>query len=138
MVDFKAFVAPAGAIAAVSIIDTGARLRGLSCNMLLAPEVSGFKFMPDTASYSFLITSSAGKRVLFDLGLPINVGCCAPLVASQLESANASIIGDRSVADVLKSNSVSLDEIESVIWRYVFVVFALYMYYSEMLVIYRD
>jgi hypothetical protein len=106
-----------GAVAEVSIIDSGARLENLPTAFLLTPNVKGFEVCPPLASYSFLVTSSTGKKALFDLGLPVKVAGCPPFIGAQLEQMGCAITGDKTVPDVLREAGVQLESIESVIWR---------------------
>lgn len=111
------FTIPSGAVAQVSIIDSGARMEGLPTAALLAPEVKGFQTFAPLASYSFLVKSSTGKTALFDLGFPIELDNCPPVIRAQLDGMGCVITGEKTVPQVLERSGVGIDEIESVIWR---------------------
>lgn len=112
------FTGPAGAAAKVSIIDSGFRLSGLATNLLLTPSVDHFDKLPGVGSWSFLVESSTGRKILFDLGGPADIDFFPPLVADTVEKADAKVEATKTVADVLVESGIELAQIDSVILRY--------------------
>lgn len=112
------FVVPHGAVADVHIIDSGARLAGLKTSIMMSPEVAGFEVFPDLASYALLVTSSTGKRALFDLGLPIDAAGYPPVIGQMFNQMGATLSGTSTVPDTLEENGYDLKDISSVVWRY--------------------
>lgn len=112
------FTGPAGAVANVSIIDSGFRLSGLATNLLFTPSVEHFDKLPGVGSWSFLVESSTGRKVLFDLGGPADIDQFPPRVADAVKQADAKVEAVKSVADVLVENGIELTQIKSVIIRY--------------------
>jgi hypothetical protein len=111
------FNVPAGASAQVHIIDSGVRMSNLNLSVLLTPGLDGFEKFPPLASWSFLVRSSKGQRVLFDLSFPPNADMYPPAALELVEGAGVKMEGTKHVADVLKENGVDPTEIRSVIWR---------------------
>jgi hypothetical protein len=111
------FEVPKGAAAKVHIIDSGFRLSGMPTNFLLSPEMDKFDELPPIGSWSFLVESSTGRKVLFDLGGPSNVGSFPPSVVAVIEEVGVTLTETKCVADVLTESGVELTHIESVIWR---------------------
>ncbi|EED24351.1 hypothetical protein TSTA_077180 [Talaromyces stipitatus ATCC 10500] len=109
------FDGPAGAAAKVSIIDSGFRLSGLPTSMLLTPSVEYYEKLPELGSWSFLVESSKGRKVLFDLGGPSDISLFPPQVAEAVEKADAKIEVTRTVADILIENGIEPAHIDSVI-----------------------
>ena len=112
------FNVPPGAVAQISVIDSSIKFSGLEASHLLQPIVEGFDVLPTMPSWSFLIESSTGEKVLFDLGIPPDFReSYSPATWKRLESQNWTITADKHVADVLSENGVKPSEIKSVIWR---------------------
>lgn len=111
------FTGPAGAAAKVSIIDSGFRLSGLSTDMLLTPSIDDFDRLPGVGSWSFLVESSTGRKILFDLGGPADIALFPPQVADAVKQADAKVEATKTVADILVENGIELTQIDSVILR---------------------
>lgn len=111
------FTGPAGAAAKVSIIDSDFRLSGLSTDMLLTPSVDHFDRLPGVGSWSFLVESSTGRKILFDLGGPADIALFPPQVADAVTQADAKVEATKTVADILLENGIELTQIDSVILR---------------------
>lgn len=111
------FDVPSGAIAKVHIIDSGFRLSGIPTSLLLSPEMEGFDKLPPVGSWSFLVESSTGRKVLFDLGGPSNISSFPPSVANVIKEAGATVKETKSVAEILMESGVNTADVESVIWR---------------------
>lgn len=112
------FDVPNGAAAKVHIIDSGFRLSGMPTNFLLSPEMKGFGEIPPLGSWSFLVESSTGRKILFDLGGPSDVSSFSPSVTAVIEEVGVTVKEMKSVAEILTANGVELADIDSVIWRY--------------------
>ncbi len=113
------FVVPPGATAQVYIIDSKVRVHGMPTAMLLTPPMNQLDTLPPMASWCFLVQSSKGEKILFDLALPRDLASYTP--ASQKIWSHPAITVERGedVADVIKENGIDPAEIGSVIWRYV-------------------
>ncbi|KAI1270387.1 beta-lactamase-like protein [Xylariaceae sp. FL1019] len=112
------FQVPAGATAQVQIIDTGVHLRDLPTSLMFSPAVDGFEKFPPLGTWSFLVQSSKGEKVLFDLGIPPDVKNYPPSLHQLLSSVGGSIEGTKNVADVLKEHGTDPTEIRSIIWSH--------------------
>jgi len=113
------FDVPAGAAAKVHIIDCGFRLSGMPTAFLLAPAMRGFDELPPMGSWSFLVESSTGPKVLFDLGGPSDFSSFNPSVTNLIKTVGVKVEGTKPVSDILATNGVDPGQIESVIYRYV-------------------
>jgi hypothetical protein len=114
-----AFRVPPGAVSEVHILDTGVRMVNLRLEFLLAPKTDGFERFPPLPAWSFLIQSSKGEKVLFDLSIPPDNATYPPAALELHKEAEVKIDGTKNVADILRGQGVNLSEISSVIWRYV-------------------
>lgn len=117
MTSKPSFDVPIGAAAKVQIIDTGFRLSGIPANFLLTPEMKGLEGLPPMGSWSFLVESSTGQKVLFDLGGPSDISQFPSSVADLIKEVGVKLEGTRTVADILTENGIGLAQISSVIWR---------------------
>jgi hypothetical protein len=111
---------PAGAVAQVKIIDTTTRISKIKTSYLMQPPVQGFEYIPTLPSWSFLVESPAGKKVLFDLGTPKDWENMAPETSDRLKTGalNQWIIDvPKNAAEVLEDNHVPAADISSIIWR---------------------
>jgi hypothetical protein len=111
------FDVPPGAIAQVHIIDTTVRMVGMPVNFVLTPSLDGFETLGPLAAWSFLVQSSKGEKVLFDLSIPPNAASCPPIIREMFKKASVKIEGAKNVADILKENKIDPADIGSVIWR---------------------
>lgn len=112
------FDVPPGAAAKVSIIDSTLRLSNLAVDYLMGPPLDGFDVMHELPTWSFLVESPAGRKVLFDLGVPKDLGVYAPAVLKDIEHYGWDVSVDRDVAEILEENGIHPGDISSVIWRY--------------------
>lgn len=119
MTAVPSFSTPAGATAQVYIINTDVYLAGLPVAALLSPSVDGFEMFRPLASWSFLVQSSKGEKVLFDLSIPPDTTTYPPAILEMVTAASApvSVEGTNHVADILKGNGIDPADIGSVIWR---------------------
>lgn len=106
----------------VSIIDTSFRISNLPTSMFLGPQIDGYETFSCNA-YAFLIThtdtqSAAERKILFDLGPPQDWerDLPEPLV-QRIKSWGASIEMQKYVSEILEDGGVSLEGIDTVIWR---------------------
>jgi hypothetical protein len=112
------FNVPNGATALVHIIDTTLRLANVSTGMLMQPPLMGFETLPPMTTWSFMVESVRGQKVLFDLGVPPDLNSYSPYLAEGLKGAPWEIESKYHVADILKQNGVDPADVSSVIWRY--------------------
>ncbi|KAH8162142.1 hypothetical protein CIB48_g6120 [Xylaria polymorpha] len=120
MTAVPSFSTPAGATAQVYIINTDVYLAGLPVAALLSPSVDGFEMFRPLASWSFLVQSSKGEKVLFDLSIPPDTTTYPPAILEMVTAASApvSVEGTNHVADILKGNGIDPADIGSVIWSH--------------------
>lgn len=111
------FEVPPGAVATVRIIDSTSRIGKLPVEFLMEPAVSGFQYMPELPSWSFMIESPDGRTALFDLGIPKDWQNMAPKVADQLKVRGWEIEVQKNVSEILAANSYKTSSIHSIIWR---------------------
>lgn len=84
--------------------------------VFLSPINPGFERLTAPA-YAFLIEHSSGRKILFDLGPRKDFTKLAPAVQGLLAHAEFDMSVDLDVTEQLKAGGVSLDEIDTVIWR---------------------
>lgn len=109
-------VAP-GAVAKVSIIDSTLRLSKLPVEYLMTPPVDGFDEMNELPTWSFLIESPAGQKVLFDLGVPKDITTYTPSIQESLKKHGWDVQVEKNVSEILRGNGIDPQEIQSVVWR---------------------
>ncbi|KAJ4258111.1 hypothetical protein NW762_008252 [Fusarium torreyae] len=119
MAERPQFNVPGGQTAKVSIIDSSLRLSGMPLSHLLKPPMKGLETMPTVTTWSFLVESPAGKKVLFDLGVPKNpLENFSPKYANTIRESSWGVDVKANVADILRDNDVQPSEIDSVIWSH--------------------
>ena len=85
----------------------------------MQPPITGFEYMPELPSWSFLVESSTtGKKALFDLGIPPDWETFAPVVTAHLKTAGWDVRAEKHTSQILEENGVDLKGIGSIIWRY--------------------
>lgn len=115
----RLFDIPPGAAGQVSIIDSTLRVGQAPAFMFLTPNLDGFEQLPQIPSWSFLVQSSTGRKVVFDLSVPLDpFNSFAPSVVKQLEELNWGLEIENDVAGVLKDGGVNLTDIESITWSH--------------------
>lgn len=112
------FDVPPGATAKVSIIDSTLRISNLKVDYFMGPPVQGFDKLESLPTWSFLVESSAGQKVLFDLGVPKDQNVFPPSVRKDIDKYGWQVHVEKDVADILKEHGVDPSEISSVIWRF--------------------
>ncbi|KAF4344788.1 n-acyl homoserine lactonase [Fusarium beomiforme] len=120
MAERPQFDVPEGNAAKVSIIDSSLRLSGMPLTHLMKPAMNGLDAMPTLTTWSFLIESPSGNKLLFDLGVPKNpLENCSPKIADTLRrNSNWDVDVPKNVADILVENNIKPSEIDSVIWSH--------------------
>lgn len=111
------FDVPPGAVASVSIIDSTTRLAYLGASHLCKPPVEGFKTLQTMPTWSFLVESPSGKKVLFDLGVHVDLTKYIPRIQANIKKNGWKVESKEPVADIIKRHGVDPKEINSVIWR---------------------
>ncbi|KAJ4393092.1 hypothetical protein N0V93_002299 [Gnomoniopsis smithogilvyi] len=112
------FNVPPGEVAKVSIIDSSARLGNLAASHLCKPPVEGFETFKTMPTWSFLIESPSGKKVLFDLGVHVDLTKYIPRTQNNIKKNGWDIVAKEHVADIIRRHGVDPKEIDSVIWSH--------------------
>ncbi|KXJ84709.1 beta-lactamase-like protein [Microdochium bolleyi] len=112
------FSAPAGSVAKVSIIDTGTRCSAMPVSIFLSPPWDGFDHLNDIPSLSFLIESPAGKKLLFDLGFPADLGSLPPAPSQMWGSLGIDMKVGKDVSQVLVEQGILLRDVGAVVWSH--------------------
>lgn len=107
----------------VSIIDTTMRSR-IPLSIFAGPPITGLDTLKAPA-YSFLITheddTGAERKLVFDLGLPVNLEKDFPPAIFErltaMKGGGGMMESTKYVSDILEEEGVELDSIEAVIWR---------------------
>lgn len=99
----------------VSIIDTTSRVH-IPTVPFFQPAIKGFGFL-DCPAFSFLIQSSSGRSLLFDLGVRKDWQNLAPVVTDWIQEWGAKVTVEKDVAEILEDNGVKRESIEAIIWR---------------------
>lgn len=87
----------------------------------MEPPIPGLEYMPDLPSWSFLVESSTtGKKLLFDLGIPPDWEKFAPVVTEHLHTSGWEISAEKHTSQILEENGVDLGSISAIVWRYVY------------------
>ena len=106
------------AIVQVSIIDTTARIDGISTGTFLLPKITGYDYLSCPA-FSFIIEHSAGKKVLFDLGVRKDWENFSPSLYERITSYGWQIVVQKDVRDILEEENIDLRSVHAIIWRFV-------------------
>ncbi|KAK2748557.1 hypothetical protein FQN57_000692 [Myotisia sp. PD_48] len=109
---------PAGAVANVKIIETTSRMKNLPLSDVLRPPMAGFERMPDLPSWSFLVESSAGQKVLYDLGTAKNWEDLPPTIVGWLKDQGWVIEVEKDMDEILEENGVCVKDISAIIWSH--------------------
>lgn len=111
------FAVPPGAVAKVSIIDSTLRLAGLDADYLMKPRIEGFDKLSPLPTWSFMIESPTGKKVLFDLGAHRDLTRYIPRTQKFISEHGWKPDTTEHVADILRKHGMDPEEIDMVIWR---------------------
>ncbi len=112
------FDVPPGAAAEVYIIDSQVRVHGLPTALLLTPPLDHMETLPPLPTWCFLVQSSKGEKVLFDLAMPPDLTSYTPAVGKVWSIPGVKVEAGKHVADILQENGIDPADISSVIWRY--------------------
>lgn len=104
----------------VFIIDNGCRTGGFPAHLVLDPVLPGYEDLGKAPSYSFLIRHYAtGRYLLFDLGVRKNWETAyPPAFKKALNDLGMTIQAGEDTADVLGSNGVSLNNVDSIVFSH--------------------
>jgi hypothetical protein len=103
-----------GSVGKISIIDTTARVSDLPISFAMQPPMAGFESF-HCPSYAFLIESSTGRKILFDLGIRKDLQSRPPVIIDMTKTAT--IVVEKGVSEILGDGGVKLEEIEAIVWR---------------------
>lgn len=109
---------PSGAVANVSIIDTTSSIGKLQLGHLMGPPVPGLPYLPTFPSYSFLVTSPQGKKVLFDLGIRKDWQKYSPLIQERLKGRGWEVGAEKNVDEILEENGVDKGSVGGIVWSH--------------------
>ncbi|KAK8026429.1 hypothetical protein PG991_003485 [Apiospora marii] len=111
---------PSGAVAKVSIVDSTLRMSGLPTAMMFASSVEGFDHFETLPTWCLLVESPAGRKALFDLGVPADKDTFAPLWQKMLDDTGLrdEFRVEKDVAQVLRDHGVEPGDIDSIIWSH--------------------
>lgn len=108
---------PSGNAIKVRIIDSTSRITDLPTKALMKPEMPGMGSIPPLPTWSFLIEHDSGRKIMFDLGVPVDWKDLAPSVSKRLTTNGWGISVEKSTVELLKDGGIEAKEIEAIIWR---------------------
>ncbi|ETS84468.1 hypothetical protein PFICI_02493 [Pestalotiopsis fici W106-1] len=109
---------PSGSVAKLSIIETKARIGNIPISAFFGPPLDGYERLALMPAWSFLVESSTGRRIVFDLAMNNNPETVTPGVEKEIASVEATVEIPKTVAQVLSEGGVSLKSIESIVWSH--------------------
>lgn len=83
----------------------------------MKPEMPGMENMPELPTWSFLIEHHSGRKVLFDLGVPVDFEDLAPSVSKRLKKNGWAIKVEKPTVELLKQDGIEAKDIEAIVWR---------------------
>ncbi|EGS20279.1 uncharacterized protein CTHT_0040180 [Thermochaetoides thermophila DSM 1495] len=102
----------------VSIIDTGATIRGAPVRLFLTPPIEGHDYLA-APIYSFLIQHRTLDRTLvFDLGIRKDWKNLSPPLISLLNALGWTLRTKKDVREILDAGGIDTKRIEAVIWSH--------------------
>lgn len=102
----------------VSIINTGATIRGIPTRLFLAPSIKGHEWLAAPA-FSFLIQHPGLNRALvFDLGIRKDWENLSPPLLSHIRDLGWTLHAEKDVQGVLREGGVDSDSIEAIVWSH--------------------
>lgn len=112
---------PGEANARVMIIDSSANVGNVKSSFFFSEDshLPGFEHVPAFPCWTFFISHSSGKKVLFDLGVRKDFEKLAQPIASMARQFGWDIKVEKDVSEILEENGVSLKEINSIVIRQV-------------------
>ena len=117
MASFTSHV-PAGKSASVRIIDSTSKIANFSPDVLMGPPIPGLDLLPDLCTWSFLVENVDGRRILFDLGIPVDWQDMAPAVSDRLKSKEWKISVEEPTINILNKHDIKPDSIEAIVWSH--------------------
>lgn len=120
MSESSTFTVPAGQALTVKVINT-VNFGPAQLNRFMAPPVPGMETHPSNPSFSFLLEHTSGRKLVFDLGIRKDYQNYAPKIAEYIPTTKYNIEVTQNVIDILEEGNIKGEDIEAVIWRYVFV-----------------
>jgi hypothetical protein len=112
----------------VSVIDSSNWALKVPCGHLFKPKYKGLETF-DLCSYSFLISNGEGdsaRHVLFDLGIRKDWPNLPPPMPTRFGEWGAELKVEKHVSEVLRESHFDLRNIEAIIWRQVFYIWAFF------------
>lgn len=83
----------------------------------MKPEMPGMNILPALPTWSFLVEHDSGRKLLFDLGIPVDWEDMAPSVVKRLKTNGWGVNVQKPSVDLLKEGGVEPTEIEAIVWR---------------------
>ena len=103
----------------VHVINSTAHIQGIPSSLFFEPDIKGFEAL-DCPAFSFLIEHpSSGRKLLWDLGVRKDTENFAPRIVKRIKDGNWNVTAEKGVAEILKEGGVKLEDIDSIIWRYI-------------------
>ncbi|KAI1854044.1 hypothetical protein JX265_003632 [Neoarthrinium moseri] len=90
----------------------------MSVDYLLKPPVDKFDELNNLPTWSFLVESGQGRKVLFDLGIPKDLNVYPPTIVNDIKKHGWDIRVEKDIADILRENGLKPIDIQSVIWSH--------------------
>ena len=109
---------PPGKSVSVKIIDSTSKIVNLPAKALMGPAIPGFDDMPEIPTWSFFIEHESGRKLLFDLGIPIDWQEMAPTVANRLKTNGWGISVVKPTVQILKEHDIDPSSIEGIVWSH--------------------
>ncbi|KAK7446498.1 hypothetical protein CaCOL14_010907 [Colletotrichum acutatum] len=105
---------PPGATVKVSVLNN-CFLRGVPTAPYVEPVIPGHEKFNDLPCLVFLVESSTGRKVLFDLGLRKDWKNLSPVSLSEIQNDNIDIKVEEDIIDILKREGIDPGDIEAVV-----------------------
>jgi len=77
----------------------------------------GLDVMPPLPTWSFLVEHDSGRKVLFDLGIPVDWQDMAPAVAHRLKTNGWEVHVEKPTTEILEAENVKPADVEAIVWR---------------------
>ena len=109
---------PRGTTTVKVAILNSAFLNGIPMSRFAKPTILGQEKLKKAPSFSYLVEHPCGRRILFDLGVRRDLVNLSPIMCKRMKDAGWEASVERSIPDLLEEQMVSLQSIDTVIWRY--------------------